>query len=453
MTTKREFNGHVLLTAADRQIESLLRGNDPATAFDDNLIQAILFYDGAVLPDIFAFISSVVSERQAKPGLSLLELAIRHGLVIPAFRSSCGTFAESLDVIKRQRIQGLQKNAAATAHRLDKSLEKSPQHDSVRFFNWPEDISLNYARHISTALTRFRSDAPSFLPALQEQYLSMKNLATEPELLALHEELLVPKRELRRGTFLNVLLKVLNKRYDSGNSEVDDCNAHLLIHPACERDSSLRSAIEAFVSTANAIYQINMADSFKLGGAYMGNDLYNGPSLIGVNTALSAIHGVDFDGPSDTPKTLREFSRKIQMPKASQLLEVPYADLMAIREDLGIGYFSAVKAWKEDPEGNEDILSSCLNEYAKELTSRVKSKVPFVKVVLRKYGDSDKKSIKWAAKFAYSLFSDDDLGLKEKLPYVKILVSAVGKLSNIGYHWYSTRSVKVNHTVPKVIVV
>ena len=443
------MDSYVLLTAADRQIESLLRGADPAIAFDDNLIQSILFHDGAVLPDIFAFISSVLSERQSEAGVSRLELAIEKGLVIPAFRSDCRTFADSLELIARQGIQGLQENPLVVAHRLDQSLAARKQSSIL---SWPRDISSQYASLVLTTLSRLMSDAPSSMtPALQQQYLSMKKLVTETGLQDVcKSRILGSQGELRRGTFLNILLDVLNKRCASGISKVDDSKRDLLDHPACKQDLSLKSAIEGFVSTANALYHINMADAFRV-GAYLADDLYADSALVGVTAAVRAARGIDSDPVSSgTPTTVAEFSMKIQIPSVSQLREVPWADLVAIRDDLGRGYFAALKAWRNDPSAYASELERCLSDYAKKLTLRVKSKAPLVTVALRKFADSDKENIKAAAEFALSALSEDN-------PAVKMLVSAVGPLSNIAYSWLSERSVEVHQKakagVAKAIIV
>lgn len=434
------MDGSVLLSAADRQLESVLPG-DRAKAFDDNLIQAILFHEKVLLPDIFAFISSVMFQRQSEPKESRLEQAIKNGLVVSALRSQCSTFKEALALIKDQDIQGLQSSPDVTAERLDEALGAS----GMKPINWPDDISKKYGSLLLSSfdeLMLMADYSPDRSPRLQQQCLLMKKFATTTDFVGLCKDSTSESNKgLRRGDVCNVLLKILNSKEASGTSnKVNDSKRELVDHPACQQNPDLKKTIEGYVSIANVAYHMNMADSFR-GGAYLADDLYADSALVGVVAGVSAKRRLISDTVcSGTPTgIIKEYTRTVSIPSVSQLREVPWEELVSIRKDEGYGYFAALKAWRENPDSSHTVMDECLDKYASALTSQVKSKAPLVKVLLRKFPYSDNENLKKAYDFGLDCLSD-----RYKGPG-RLFFSAIGALSNIFYSWASDRPVKVRH--------
>ena len=141
----------VLLTTADRQMESFTVGSDSKQSFEDSFYEAILFHGYAVLPDIFAFISTALYKAQISGATFHLDAAMEAGLVVPAFRSSATSFEESLEVTTGQKIQGLQNAPDFIATRLDESFDNSPNKE---FIQWPKNLSRDYALLVLTVLDK-----------------------------------------------------------------------------------------------------------------------------------------------------------------------------------------------------------------------------------------------------------------------------------------------------------
>lgn len=431
------MDGYVLLSAADRQLESRLRSGDQAKAFDDNLIQAILFHEKVLLPDIFAFISRVILLRQTEPKESRLEQAIKNRLAVPALRGKCSTFKEALAMIKDQGIQGLQPSPDMTAELLDEALGAG----AIKPINWPDEISKKYGSLVLSSFEELMTD-DSWSPALQQQRLLMNKFAKTTEFVGLCKDSNSESiRGLRRGEVYNVLLKILNSKEASGTSNrVNDSKRELVDHPACKQDPDLKKTIEGYVAVANAAYHMNMAASFQ-GGAYLADDLYADSASVGVVAVIRAKRRLNSDAVcSGTPTgIIKEYTRTVPIPSVSQLREVPWEELISIRKNEGHGYFAALRAWRENPKSYHTVMDECLDKYASALTSQVKSKAPLVKVLLRKFSDSDKENLKKACDFALECYSK-----LNKTP-VRLLFSGIGQLSNILYSWSSRRSVKVRH--------
>jgi len=122
----------VYLSAADRQINWFLDEN----ALDRSLILNIFFQDGIVTPDIFFFISPQIERHVlGTRRQSLLAAALGEGLVAPAFRDEkVASFADALEAIRQQGIQGVRNDAAEVADRLDIAWEQGA---SPTLERWP----------------------------------------------------------------------------------------------------------------------------------------------------------------------------------------------------------------------------------------------------------------------------------------------------------------------------
>src|SRR2546423_3361498 len=101
-----------LFSAADRQMESFLSFGFLRSAFEESLLNNLLFEEYIVVPDIFYFISGGLDEhikaRSQANSVGLLEAGLSEGFEIPAFRSPGTTsFREAFDLILDSGIAGL----------------------------------------------------------------------------------------------------------------------------------------------------------------------------------------------------------------------------------------------------------------------------------------------------------------------------------------------------------
>lgn len=438
----------VLLTAADRQMESLLAGTSAVDAFDDNLIRAIMFHDGCVLPDIFAAISTVLERRKSASGRSLLELGLEHGLVRPAFRGNCSTFRESVNLIREQGIQGVQQSAMITASLLDKSFEAyagRPDRKSAPCAQWPADISRQYGDRVLTSLSHLIDKDVTGDDSARSTLVNMRQVALESSLYEqCNSSISLARRDgLRRGVFLNGLLSYLNQERNSGIKAVDDAKLQLINHPACLDNPTLKSAVEGLVSMANAIYHKNMADSFGA-RAYFGSDVYRGAASAGLNAASSACYGVRRTGPSSRCTGVgRSFSAKVRLPSTAHLRSVPGETLMHIRRDAGAAYFAALENWLEEGDTCAQQLEAALQNYARALSAQVVTAAPLVKVLFHKLTETECRGFQEVGKLALDCFE-----------HPRSTASALEIVGKIVCYWALERSATIQHeTGAKALVI
>ena len=422
----------VLLTTADRQLDGITHGMSIRESLDDAVITAVLFHEGAVLPDIFAFISSALASARADGQPLLIERALEAGYVFPALRGSCKSFSESLKEIQGQGIAGVQVAPRTVADRLDESLSKAK---SLKIENWPSDMSERYFTRTSVALrTIAMSDALTFDGRIKEKsglpltasFIRRFNFLEEVEKIGSTKF-----RGLRRGDYYDALLAALNKIVSSDKLRVADAHAELLSHPACG-DAVIRTAVENLLVIGNSCYHVNMSECLGA-SSYLPGRIFTPETIDAMGVAIlknSDSAGLNSAGTAHFPAS---DTISVVIPCSSQLRAVPWAELLAIREEAGTAYFSALR----NAESSPDEFEHCLRGYAKALSSRVKVAAPLTKVLLSKLSPSDRD--------ATSKFVDWSLSAAKMVPGVNILlISPVSQLLTISYSWLSERQVKFN---------
>ena len=246
----------VLLTTADRQIEGFTVGKDPARSFEDSFYEAVLFHDRAVLPDIFAFISTALHKAQVSGQTFHLDAAIEGGLVVPAFRGTGKSFEESLSAIRGQGIQGTQSAPDFIATRLDEGFAKSP---SKTFIQWPKDLSRDYGDLVMNVLAQVHQQAAvgsANSTQVRAWPITAAFLTEHGIVQRLEDDIELRDGELLRGNFYNILLLALNRLSPSGVDKVHDCHRDLFLHPACKDQPTVRESIRNLLVIANTAYHM-----------------------------------------------------------------------------------------------------------------------------------------------------------------------------------------------------
>ena len=423
----------VLLTTADRQIERFTVGADPRRSFEDSFYEAILFHERAVLPDIFAFISSALHEAQLSGETFHLDAAIEAGLVIPTFRGATTSFEESLAAVTGQKIQGTQGTPDFIATRLDEAFAKSA---NQTFIQWPKDLSRDYGTLVLNILNGIDASAPFTSKAYGQirAWPLMRRFMQEHAIVEkIKADMDAENGELRRGNFYNILLATLNKLSPSPTLKVDDCYNDLALHAACKDKPEVRAPIRNLLIIANTAYHLNMAKAFEAGN-YIPGRLIAPEALPALDLTLSTARAITESEAQAESRPILSHSVEVTIPDVEQLRTAKWEDLIAIRKDLGRGYFAALKNWHKNPSEFE----KCLKNYAAALTARVQIVAPPTRVMLNKFSESERDGIVGVAKHA--LVEVAEMGGGNKL------LGLVDIGSNITMSWMYERPLKLSFT-------
>jgi hypothetical protein len=376
-------NSGVLLTTADRQIENFTaETGDPNHSFEDSFYEAILFHDHAVLPDIFAFISTAIGNSSGSK--NHLDLALEAGFVVPAFRGNARCFEESLALITEQGIQGVQKLKAprVLAARLDEGFKKATKRS---FVPWPTDLSQKYGDLVLeclTAVERAAEDIAAWGPTAKflREHRLVESIKADIETRRVEHK--TERGELLRGNFYNILLAILDDLNGKPTvTKVNDCYKDLLLHPVCKSRPNIQEPILDLLGIANFAYQLNMATACHAGSYIPGRliDEKFKRSLELVESIAKAKEVSDVQ--AETASVDRRLEVEVSIPTIQQLRNASWEEILKIRADIGYEYFIALKGWNRD----EEYFKKCLNAYAKKLTQTVNETAPRTRVVLQSF--------------------------------------------------------------------
>lgn len=135
----------VYFSAADGRVTTLAREEGFARA----LIHAALVDSRLIIPDIFFFNSPGLRDHVlSDTGLSVLEVAVEQGLVVPALRTEADSFEDIARHMTTNRIVGLiaPEDLRAVAKRLDDARKRG----RVEWAAWPDALGESY----NTLLTK-----------------------------------------------------------------------------------------------------------------------------------------------------------------------------------------------------------------------------------------------------------------------------------------------------------
>lgn len=429
----------MLLTTADRQIERFTSAINPNESLEDSLYEAILFHETGVLPDIFAFISTPIRDAQTNAGATHLESALEAGLVVPAFRAGCASFTQSLDRIKQQGIQGTQSAVRITANRFDECLGKAKISEPKI---WPEDLSRDYGKKFIKGLRLIAGNNESSLPGELSNNLQMTAKFINDRGILNETEAAFVDGELRRGEVFNLLLRSLEKDVSTGKTSVHDSYDDLVLHEACKGSQRTAVAIQNLVVLANSVYQFNMADAFESRN-YAPGRLFSKESLPALCVALNCSRGIKPQSAHSDDLDADLLKVEVILPNVKQLRAVDWKDLLAIRNDVGAGYFAALKNWQEYP----DRFEQALRAYAAALTSRVKVKAPPLTILLKKLAESDREGAASVAKQAVAMATDGAVG--EKI----FALAGIGSSIVLSWQYEQTKALAFAYSPTASIVV
>ena len=342
-----EVRRSVLFSVTDRQMGSFLAEKN----FERSLVLGVLFQPNIFMPDIFFFISDPLYSHVHGQRRMLFEQAVQDGLIIPSFRErGTSSFHEALQIVERAGIRGLlpQEHRLEIADRLDEVTR-----NGLKYTTWPtESVADRYGSLITNVMTR---DEPPLYGAETDsqvrEVISTWNNSQEWRIDCLARAINDSGGELRRGAYMAQIAKSVGLA-----GPVDDVSAIFGAAEEAGYDREELTALRNICLLMNDCYLYNMAAEH---GCYPDFPRHDAWSAALLNSAAS--RSMISTPVEDWPTLILD----VAIPSIETLIDMSASALMGIRDEYGLAYLTAVRAWQRHASGhNANEVQGRLSEYA-----------------------------------------------------------------------------------------
>jgi len=408
----------------DRQMEAFI-GRD---GWQRSLLCGLLFEKHLFAPDIFFFISSYLQNHlQSFPsGDSLFEVALRRGLIVPAFRVNTGSFIEVLQEIQKEGILGVQDGAADVARRLDAVFQQQSSFAPLNF-----DVDLGEGYENFSRRTLMGESLPEVLQedsAAREAWEISKPWRFDLLDAACRQTEMEVGGGLRRGNWMCQVGWSLGWPREK---KVHDIT--LVLNSIS--DVKTRWAAELFFRWMNECYQANFALSLQV--------VPNFPASVSKFAIVPYSLLSPGSNEAREQREQEEIDLTVALPPPHMLAQVPVDTLLAIREEVGSDYLSALEKWRLRDSGmSAEKVETLLEQYASQLRLRCSKEVPNpetrLELKLKRWsGILDQEMLQHALDFA-------SLIKPALVPFI-----VVTKLGFSIYRWLDHRPENVHVVIPR----
>lgn len=347
--TPSEVRRSVLFSVTDRQMESFLAEKN----FERSLVLGVLFQPNVFMPDIFFFISDPLYQHVHGRPRMLFEQAVHDGLIIPSFREpGTSSFHEALQVVEQAGIGGLlpREKRLEIADRLDEVTRTG-----LKYTNWParsvagryRSLMIKVMTQDDPPLTGYETDAE-----IEEVASTWRN-STKWRIDCLDRALSDSSVELRRGTYMAEIARSV------GLTRPPD-DLRVIFGAAQEVGYSHEevAALRNICLLMNDCYLYNMAAEHNCF-----------PDFPKHNAWSTALINVITEAPISSPKgnvSTPPLLLDVEIPPIESLLAMSAFTLMRIREEYGLAYLAAARAWQRNPtDRNAHEVHERLVDYVK----------------------------------------------------------------------------------------
>lgn len=430
--------GTIYLSASDRQGEAFVYRDSLADLFNTSLLTNVLFEAGAVMPDIFFFISTGVWEhlQEAKKDnrASFMEVAVENGLLFSAFREPAyNTFSDAYQQIMDTSVRGTRPNSDCLhiARTLDRSFSRGKDAGKAWPCYWPiHSVGAKFEQRI---VRFFDPDgdpetdvSPIDTPEIRELWARTREWRTS----YLNEARGLGVSGFRRGDYLAVL-----GRAAGITTPVNDVRE---IFESIAPES--RSAMRALCFWMNECYQFNQAIEF---GAI--------PNVAHFDSILSPVTLAALSRPGDAGITPsfhdEEVSARVPPPRV--LAKLDAAGLIGVRQGPAANYyFDALEFWRKsplDPALAQEVKDAFL-DYAKALRKvaydQNQYKESLISLKLAKLSTPARTTLNLAGAAVAGSGLNDLLQTSAALPF--LTASTIGYAA---YKWFADRPRRMTRVV------
>jgi hypothetical protein len=341
---------YYLFTAAD-QPASVLSGRNE---FETRLVHGLLLEPGLVLPDTYFFSSAgLLKHVFKKPGeVSLFELALEKGLVVPALRQPASSFTEVITYLREQQLQGQYDELDDLASRLSQFQKL----DTDRIL-WPNQVGVSYEKLIELCL---RGPEPSGVDS--QIWKLTENLRAD----AITKALRITKERsegdgLRRGELYRAVGSILGV-LDLEDSRVVGRAKILMRYAAKVGKSSIQyRAAKEFFDWIDEIHRTNTARSLGVRSSIFAS---SSDTLAVLQTAMPS---PGKNSQQQQQPSSDGIDHVIRIPSVERLLQGDPRALLEVR-DYGVDWRTAATRFITKPnDQTRHSAEKALESYEKQL--------------------------------------------------------------------------------------
>lgn len=332
---------HSLLTLADGPVADSMTYEQ----FETSLIHGILFDPGFVLIDAYLFASDHLRRHvfeSADGGMSLLELAMREGVVSLASRAPASDFPHLLQALREMQIQSPFAQGDLIATRLAASIGPIP-----RPMAWPVGMGQCYGSLLRRCL---RGNEPDGLaPGMWRETEALRY-----EALDMAEELSSRRpgvAGIRRGELIRAAGAVLGV-YDLADDAVTNRFEVIERMQAVGYSPEQLRSVGSFFDWVDQLHHVNYAEELGIRSATIGTGTRDLPLI------QTALRGGTRQGPQ--PLLNDRLDVEVPVPRANILKEMTPRSILELR-DYGVNWRSSALSFIQNPStasrhGAEDAL-------------------------------------------------------------------------------------------------
>ena len=344
--------------------------------FDESLLLNTLFQDQILVHESNFFNSTLLAAhiKQARGEPSLFELTARRGLIVPAFRNpgtqSLEQAYEGMKTVYGKSYDLLHPDLQPFRDRLIASIDTGLKH--AKPFYWPGDErdSLGERYHRLVCQLFQTQNPPSYTqgnPDREQIFARVWEKSKEWRFECVEEAAECTRRKGARGLQRLELFRSIGRRLGVPENQYKVYPMDIISR--CEGEEAL--AMEIFLKWVTQCYHLNQAQSF---GTSINFPVYN----LNQDFIMDTLTRSPLDA---KPSRDEGFRCAVELPPLGTLLQTSADDLVAIRSDLGLGYFKALERWQNDPSyTNQDGVERSLRDYCEQICVRYERGVrePFV---------------------------------------------------------------------------
>ena len=431
--------GAVYLSASDRQGEAFIYPDRLRELFDTSLMTNILFEAGAVMPDIFYFISTAVWEHlqraRREDRKSFMEAAIENGFLLAAFRDqACDTFDSAYRQIKDTNVRGTRQDIDCrhVVRMLDRAFASGRDAGKAWACYWPTH---SVGEKFEQRLVRFfdpDGDPETDVSPVDDPEISNLWAQTRAWRTSyLNEARSMQVSGFRRGDYLSALGKAAGMT----DSNVDDVRDIFEATPPASR-----GAMRALCFWMNECYQFNQAIEF---GAI--------PNVANFHPELSPVTlaALSRPGMADVAPSFVKSEVSAKMPPPRVLVNLDPAKLMAARQGPAANYyFDSLEFWREAPldsQLTQDVQES-FQDYARALQKAAydqsQYKESLITLTLAKLTTPARTTLNLAGAAVAGAGLNGLLHTTAALPFLTTTTAGYA-----AYKWFSDRPRNLAHTI------
>jgi len=343
--------------------------DDPV--FEESLLLNVLFQDKILMHESYFFNSSLLSRHiNRRPGrLSLFEYASLRGLIVPAIRDRKATsLAEAYEGLEGQFFKDFQlliPEMQPFKDRIVGAVDAGLTRKNLKPFYWPEptspDVNLGHRYH-ELLKSLFQRALPPHAESLDSDRRQLFERVWEKSKRWRYDCFeQAAHRTAQNGNLGVQRLELIRSIGWSLGIPASQTNIEPRDILQCSDDPETRLAVEVFFKWLAQCHHLTQAQVF---GTAINFPVYDLDEDFVLDSIFTPKNAQAVEPSADVLRC------EVKLPPLESLISLAPQDVVAIRDDLGEGYRTALKRWQQTPdENNRRAAGRSLQDYC-EMISR-----------------------------------------------------------------------------------